>query len=124
MNARYRVPVRVLIAVGDAEPSQVATGTLTDATDMGAVLRDMADAYDRAVGEPCPMGARLAADTLSIAAGWFGSGEVADTLCDVAANIRVNWDGIGCPMCEETRCDAGCPLESIRAEIPHDPGAR
>ncbi|WP_186009342.1 hypothetical protein [Streptomyces albidoflavus] len=58
MSNMYRIPVRVLIAVGDAAPDLVATGTLTDTTDMGAVLRDMADAYDRAAADLHDPGAR------------------------------------------------------------------
>lgn len=37
-------------------------------------------------------------------------------LRDVAAQTKVDWDGMCCPVCQEATCDEGCPLETIRDE--------
>lgn len=54
--------------------------------------------------------------TLRTAAYWLPDDERA-ILLDAAHRAEVNWDGGCCPVCEETFCDGGCPLEDVRARL-------
>jgi hypothetical protein len=54
------------------------------------------------------------AATLRVAAEWPGDyqGEMLET----ANLVETNFDDVCCPLCEEVRCDEGCPLEQVRGE--------
>lgn len=54
--------------------------------------------------------------TLRTAAYWLPD-DGREMLLDAAHRAEVNWDGGCCPICEETFCDGGCPLEDVRTGL-------
>lgn len=60
--------------------------------------------------------------TLRTASNWLPD-EQRDMLREAADRAEVGWDGGCCPICEEQTCDAGCPLEHVRAALyePYQP---
>lgn len=57
--------------------------------------------------------------TLRTVAYWFPDEQRTQCL-DAAHAAEVAWDGGCCPICEETYCDGGCPLEEVRARLYDD----
>ncbi len=52
------------------------------------------------------------AKTLRAVASW---GQVPqEDIYAVAKQVEAGWLGMCCPVCEETRCDEGCPLAPVR----------
>lgn len=62
-----------------------------------------------------PVEARIAAKALRTASSWLPD-QYRDMLREAADGAERNWDGGCCPICEETWCDGGCPLEDVRAK--------
>lgn len=63
-----------------------------------------------------PAEARIAAKALRTAAQWLPD-EYRDMLREAADGAEKWWDGGCCPVCQETWCDDGCPLEDVRAKL-------
>ncbi|MCW7941670.1 hypothetical protein AAW14_06400 [Streptomyces hygroscopicus] len=63
-----------------------------------------------------PVEARIAAKALRTASDWLPD-EYRDMLREAADDAERDWDGGCCPVCQETWCDGGCPLEEVRAKI-------
>lgn len=64
---------------------------------------------------------KATAATLRAVAGWGlewppgGHAAARDELCQIASAVEgLDDDDVCCPVCEEVRCDEGCPLEGIR----------
>jgi hypothetical protein len=63
-----------------------------------------------------PAAVLTAIATLRTAAYWLPDPE-RDMLREAADHAEKSWDGGCCPICEETFCDGGCPLEDVRTEM-------
>lgn len=60
---------------------------------------------------------RTVALTLQQIAGWGDAGpDNEQGWLDLAREVEQLVPGYCCPMCQEVECDAGCPLETVRAE--------
>ena len=54
--------------------------------------------------------------TLRTAAFWLESDKGSEMLAETACAVkRLGADPLCCPVCEEIKCDEGCPLETLRA---------
>jgi hypothetical protein len=62
--------------------------------------------------------ATTVAATLRYASSWLDNEAESQMLLDTADHIEQHGGGLpgslSCPVCEEVRCDEGCPLASIR----------
>lgn len=65
---------------------------------------------------PVPTEARIAAKALRTASSWLPD-EYRNMLREAADGAETWWDGGCCPVCQETWCDSGCPLEEVRAKM-------
>jgi hypothetical protein len=64
-----------------------------------------------------PAAVRTTIATLRTAATWLPDDE-RELLLGAARDAESGgWQGACCPICDETWCDAGCPLEDLRAEL-------
>jgi hypothetical protein len=63
-----------------------------------------------------PRDAVVTAKALRLVATWLPE-EYQDMLREAAGQTEGWWDSLSCPVCQETWCDEGCPLEDIRASL-------
>lgn len=66
--------------------------------------------------EHMPDAVRTTIATLRTVAHWLPDADRAHLL-ETAHTAEIAWDGGCCPVCQETFCDGGCPLEEVRAEM-------
>lgn len=64
---------------------------------------------------------QIVAATLRQLAGWGVRDRTPDSLYELAAVVEQydhatgDLEALCCPMCQEIECDAGCPMEEVRA---------
>lgn len=56
--------------------------------------------------------------TLRVTSGWMVRDSDREMMLEAANNADRDWSGSCCPVCEEVTCDAGCPLEHARTNLP------
>lgn len=72
------------------------------------------------VSDQLPETVRTTAAALRTASMWLPD-EWRDILREAADGAEKAWDDLCCPVCQEVECDAGCPLEDLRAELNRRP---
>jgi hypothetical protein len=78
--------------------------------------RDSDCVHAHGLAEELPVAVRATAAALRTASCWLPD-EFRDLLREAADGAEHGWGDACCPVCQEVECDAGCPLEDLRAGL-------